>query len=65
MFTAKETITNLTKYALTQKESDLVKAGLYFRSNQIKLENPKSSLPLKRFIIHFLATLNLKKPKVR
>ena len=36
-----------------------------FQSNQIKFENPKSSLPLKRFIIHFLTTLNPRKPKVR
>ena len=36
-----------------------------FQSNQIKFENPRSSLPLKRFIISFLITLNLRKPKVR
>ena len=36
-----------------------------FQFNQIKFENPKSSLPLKRFIVHFLTTLNLRKPKVR
>ena len=30
-----------------------------FQFNQIKFENPKSSLPLKRFIVHFLTTLNL------
>ena len=30
VFTANETITNLTKYELTQEESDLLKAGLYF-----------------------------------
>ena len=33
-----------------------------FQSNQIKFENPKSSLPLKRFIVHFLTTLNPRKP---
>ena len=36
-----------------------------FQSNQIKFENLKSSLPLKRFIVHFLTTLNPRKPKVR
>ena len=36
-----------------------------FQSNQTKFENPKSSLPLKRFIVHFLTTLNPRKPKVR
>ena len=30
IFTAKETITNLTQYELFQEESDLLKAGLYF-----------------------------------
>ena len=62
IFTANETITNLTQYELSQEESDLLKAGL---CNQTKFENPKSSLPLKRFIVHFLTTLNPRKPKVR
>ena len=30
IFTANETITNLTQYELSQKESDLLKPGLYF-----------------------------------
>ena len=30
LFTANETITNLTQYELFQEESDLLKAGLYF-----------------------------------
>ena len=30
IFTANKTITNLTQYELSQKESDLLKAGLYF-----------------------------------
>ena len=42
-----------------------LKQAYTFQSNQIKHENPKSSLPLKRFIVHFLTTLNLRKPKVR
>ena len=36
-----------------------------FQSSQRKFENPKSSLPLKRFIFRFLTTLNPTKPKVR
>ena len=36
-----------------------------FQTNQIKFENPKSSLPLKTFIVHFLTTLNPRKPKVK
>ena len=34
-----------------------------FQSILIKLENQKKSLPLKRFIVHFLATLNPRKLK--
>ena len=30
IFTANETITNVTKYELSQEESDLLKAGVYF-----------------------------------
>ena len=36
-----------------------------FQSNQIKLENLKSSLPSKIFIVYFLTTLNPRKPNVR
>ena len=36
-----------------------------FQSNQIKFENPKSSLPLKTFIVCFLTSLNPRKPKIR
>ena len=36
-----------------------------FQSNKIKIENPKSSLPSKRFIVHFLTNLNPRKPKIR
>ena len=42
-----------------------LKQAYTFQSNQIKFENPKSSLPLKRFIVRFLTTLNPRKPKVR
>ena len=36
-----------------------------FQSNQIKFKNLKSSLPLKKFIVRFLTTLNPRKLKVR
>ena len=36
-----------------------------FQSNQIKFENPKSSLPLKRFIVRFLTTLNPRKSQIK
>ena len=36
-----------------------------FQFNQIKFENPKSSLPLKRFIVRFLTTLNPRKSQIK
>ena len=36
-----------------------------FQSNQIKFENPRSLLPLKRSIVPLLTVLNPRKPKVR
>ena len=42
-----------------------LKQAYTFQSNQIKFENPKSSLPLKRFFIRFLTTSNPRKPKFR
>ena len=65
IFTANETTANFMQYELSQEESDLLKAGLYFSIQKIKFENPKSSLPLKRFVVCFLTTLNPRKPKVR
>ena len=63
IFTANQTITNLTQHELSQKESDLLNTGLY--SIQMKFENLKSSLLLERFIVRFLTTLNPREPKVR
>ena len=37
IFTANETITNLTQYELSQEESDLLKAGLYFSIQSDKI----------------------------
>ena len=65
IFTSNKTITNLTEYELSQEEYDLLKQLSNFQSNQIKFENPKSSLPLKRFFIRFLTTSNPRKPKFR
>ena len=45
IFTANETITNLTQYELSQEESDLLKADLYYSVEPDK--NPKPPLPLK------------------
>ena len=38
IFTANETITNLTQYELSQEESDLLKAGLYFSIQPDKIQ---------------------------
>ena len=65
IFTSNKTITNLTEYELSQEEYDLLKQLSTFQSNQIKFENPKSSLPLKRLFIRFLTTSNPRKPKFR
>ena len=39
IFTANETITNLMQYELSQEESDLLKAGLYFLIQPDKIQN--------------------------
>ena len=57
IFTAKETY--------PRKNLIYFKQVYTFQSNQKKFENQKSSLPLKRFIVRFLTTLNPRKPKVR
>ena len=56
---------NCSLPTFTAKNLIYLKQGYTSQSNQIKFENPKSSPPLKRFIVHFLATLNMRKPKVR
>ena len=38
IFTANETITNLTQHELSQEESDLLKAGLYFSIQRDKIQ---------------------------
>ena len=66
IFTANETITNLTQYELSQEESDLLKAGLYFSIQPDKIRKSKIFiLPLKRLIFILLTTLNQRKPKIR
>ena len=41
IFTANETITNLTQFELSQEESDLLKAGLYFSIPPDKIRKSK------------------------
>ena len=65
-------LTQLTKLLLISRNSNYSRKNMInlkqvytFQSNQIKFENPKSPLPLKRFIVRFLIKLNPRKPKVR
>ena len=44
----------------SRKNVIYLKQVYIFQSNQIKLKNPKSSLPLKRFIVRFLTTRETK-----
>ena len=46
-----------------RKKPIYLKQVYTFQSSQIKFENPKSSLPLKRFIVLLLKTLNSRKTK--
>ena len=64
IFTASETITNLTQYELSQKESDLLKAGLYFSIQPDKIQKSEIFTTFEKFIVRFLTTLNPRKPKV-
>ena len=65
IFTANETITNSRNMNYPRKNLIYLKQFYTFESNQKKLENLISSLPLKRFIVRFLITLNPMKPKVK
>ena len=65
IFTANETIIISRNMNDPRKSLIYLKQVYTFQSNQAKFENPKSSLPLKRFIVHLLTTLNPRKPKVR
>ena len=64
-FKANETITNIKEYELSQEESDLLQAGSYFLICPDKIPNPISLLPLKRFIVRLLETLNPRNLKIR
>ena len=65
IFTANETITNSRDMNYPRMNLIYLKRVYTFQSNQITFENPKFSLPSKRFIVHFLTALNTRKPKVR
>ena len=63
IFTANKTITNLTQYELSEEESDLLKAGLYFSIQQDK--NPISEIFTTFEKIHRLFLNNLKSEGIK
>ena len=65
IFTANETITNLTQYELSQDKSDLLKAGLFFSIQPDKTRKCEIFTTFEKIHRSFLATLNPRKPKVR
>ena len=57
IFTANETITNLTQYKLSQEESDLLKAGLYFSIQPDKIRKSKIFTTFEKIHRSFLNSL--------
>ena len=57
IFTANETITNLTQYELSQEESDLLKVGLYFSIQPDKIGKSEIFTTFKKIHRSFLNIL--------
>ena len=57
IFTANETITNLTQYELSQEESDLLKAGLYFSMQPDKIRKSEIFTTFEKIHRSFLNNL--------
>ena len=62
IFTANETITNLTQYELSQEESDLLKAGLYFSIQPDKIRKSEIFTTFEKIHCSFL---NLKSEEMK
>ena len=65
IFTANETITNLTQYELSHEESDLLKAGLYFSIQPDKIRKPEILATFEKINRSFLSNLKSEETKVR
>ena len=65
IFTAKETITNLAQYKLSQAEWDLLKVGLYFSIQPNKIQKSEIVTTFEKIHRSFINNLNPGKPKVR
>ena len=63
IFTAKETTTNLTQYKLSQEESDLLKAGLYFSIQPDKILKSKIFTSFEKIHHSFLNNLKSEETK--
>ena len=63
IFTANETITNLTQYELSQQESDLLKAGLYFSIQPDKIRKSEIFTTFEKIHRSFLNNLKSEETK--
>ena len=63
IFTADETLTNLTQYELSQEESDLLKASLYFSIQPDKIRKSKIFTTFEKIHYSFLNNLKSKETK--
>ena len=63
IFTANETITNLTQYKLSQEESDLLKAGLYFSIQPDKIQKSEIFTTFEKIHRSFLNNLKSEETK--
>ena len=62
-FTSNETITNLTQYELSQEESDLLKAGLYFFIQPNKIRKSEIFTTFKKIHRSFINSLKSEETK--
>ena len=63
IFTANETITNPTQYELSQEESDLLKAGLYFSIQPDKIRKSEIFITFEKIYRSFLNNLKSQETK--
>ena len=63
IFTANETITNLTQYELSQEESSLLKAGLYFSIQPDKIRKSEIFTTFEKIHLPFLNNLKSEETK--
>ena len=62
-FTSNETITNLTQYELSQEESDLLKAGLYFSIQPDKIRKSEIFTTFEKIHRSFISNLKSEETK--